>query len=192
MDPLPQRRKKTARERREQKDRAEARTIGRLLKSCIALNTHRGCAPTSIHAALATTLNVLQHDAKDAAKSDAEQADHAKLPDLIDLSDPVEWFPLAEPYCVMSGHTVRAKKGFFLSCGNRDAFVPEGTNFSTSKVTRRGQTIQEVEIILQDCLELKKHGHARLIVKSPVDFKCLEVRKETLTSTFGDRGRVGA
>ena len=119
MDSLPQRRKKTARERREQKDRAEARTIGRLLKSCIALNTHRGCAPTSIHAALATTLNVLQHDAKDAAKSDAEQADHAELPDLIDLSDPVEWFPLAEPYCVMSGDTVRAQKGFILSYGNR-------------------------------------------------------------------------
>ena len=135
-------------------------------------------SPTSIHAALATTLNVLQHDAKDEAKSDAEQADHAELPDLIDLSDPVEWFPLAEPYCVMSGDTVRAKKGFFLSYGNRDAFVPEGTLFSSSKVTRRGQTIQEVEIIPQDCLELKKHGHTRLIVKSPVDLNALKYARE--------------
>ena len=191
MDP-PQRRKKTARERREQKERAEARTIGRLLKSCIALNTHRGCAPTGIHAALATTLSVLQHDANDEAKPDVEKADHIELPDLIDLSDPVEWFPLAEPYCVMPGDTIRAKKGFFVSYGNRDACVPEGTVFSSSKVTMRGQTIQEVELIPQDCLELKKHGHTRLIVKTPVDLKCLEVRKGTLTSTFGDRGRVGA
>ena len=100
MDPLPHRRKKTARERREQKERAEARTIGRLLKSCIALNTHRGCAPTGVHAALAKTLSASNHDANDEIKPDLTMVDQAELPDLIDLSDPVEWVPLEEPHYV--------------------------------------------------------------------------------------------
>ena len=183
MDPLPHRRKKTARERREQKDRAEARTIGRLLKSCIALNTHRGCAPSSIHAALAKTLSASKHDANDEMEPDLEMVDQAELPDLIDLSDPVEWVPLAEPYNVVPRDIIRARNGFFLSYGNRDAFVPEGTIFSSSKVTWRGQTIQEVELTPQDCLALERHGHTRLIV-TPANFKCLEVQR--------DRGWVGA
>ena len=183
MDPLPHRRKKTAHERREQKERAEARMIGRLLKSCIALNTHRGCAPTSIHAALAKTVSASNHDANEDMKPDLAKVDQAELPDLIDLSDPVEWVPLAEPYIVIPGDIMRARTGFFLSYGNRNAFVPEGAVLSLSLVTRKGQTIHEVELTSQDCSALERHGHTRLIVK-PADFKYFDVQR--------DRGWVGA
>ena len=183
MDPLPHRRKKTACERREQKEKTEARTIGCLLKISIALNTHRGCALTGVHAALARTLSASNHDANDEIQQDLAMVNQAELPDLFDLSDPVEWVPLAEPYKVTPRDIIRARKGFFLSYGSRDAYVPEGAVFSSSKVTWRGQTVHEIELTLQDCSSLERHGHTRLIIKT-TDFKCLEVQR--------DRGWVGA
>lgn len=50
------RRKKSAAERRAQKERANARTIGRILRSCSSLLSHRGCSPSAAHEAIACIL----------------------------------------------------------------------------------------------------------------------------------------
>ena len=50
------RRRKSARERREQSRRAEARAVGRVLRLCDAVSNHRGCQPSKLLSAVAAAL----------------------------------------------------------------------------------------------------------------------------------------
>ena len=50
-------RKKSAKERREQLLRSNARTIGRILKMSSAISSHRGCQPSKLFAAVTSVLS---------------------------------------------------------------------------------------------------------------------------------------
>jgi len=162
-----QRRKKTAKERREQRLRSEGRLVGKLIESCAMLSGHRGCQPSRLLQALSSILasNVdevamspsdVQADLPPRVASPSPPAakDLDSLPDLIDLDEPLvdvigassSWVPLDS----MASQTVKDvvnddKDSFYAKCLQQARLHIEEHLFvleAIARWARRGATIE--------------------------------------------------
>lgn len=178
------RRKKSAAERRQQKYRAEGRTIGRILRLCQELMGHRGGQPTVLMKAFARSLELEgQSHSQSAATQAANGSDFERsqrqayldsLPDLIsfetdcppvDLNAEPVWVPLDTVPSTMTalvGCSIRPRTSFFLDyqnplCGKRCASLHKDFK---GTICTKGAAHTDSDIFVDFVEEdLARHGH---------------------------------